>query len=233
MRVSNIELQQHLFFGYRHTDSNTLNLLPAVSSIDNYFVPLFAGTTGLLVTKDIHKSVIYNLKLHLGDNVPFPRTMRSFVKYLHEYKNFSFLSSNNIRYYGMKHCLFTYDNEEINLLYCLCIPRPEFFDFGRARLNIDYKKLFLIINESVISSSHSLIAPKIKAMIKLFSGLGVNIIYTKDPKSLIFNSIESPQRFRTMNDRVNFIEETKNRLGLYVQRRPESQPEGESISQWG
>lgn len=228
-----IYLQPDYFFRYIiHGSRQYSDILPVCCSIDNYFVPLFAGVEGAYISHEQKKAIVYNIKQDVrGVSMDVPRTVSKFVSLIHSYKpmsmryrTFNEEGDLTLVYHIMKHFLYTVDNSDINNqvitpLYALCCGNKDIYTMNKS--DPDYTKLFLLVNPVLLTPLHKFIAARVKPIIKYLTELGVNVMYTSNINDLCFRQTTFVQNFRTIDDRMAFIRTVKRRVGLYVPPEPE------------
>lgn len=215
-------LQSRYFYRYGGSSGIQFNdYLPFVSSVDNYFVPFFAGIDGSIIRSGIHKALIYNIRVAKnGDNArDIPISLNRFINFIHTGDRYAVTKDqlSDTIYYTMKHFIFTINEGKVNPLYCLCSTRQDIFDM-KPGFEPDFKRVFLIINNEINTPRHKKIAIRIKGLIKIFVEKGVNVIYTDDPSGLFLRQGPNTQNFKSIEERLAFINETKKQLGFYGSR---------------
>jgi hypothetical protein len=205
------------------------DVLPVCCSIDNYFVPLFAGLDGTYISHEAKKAIIYNLKDANSMTMDIPRTVSRFVLLMHQSKPRTILVRNtdelglpvNVAYKTMKHFLYMNHNGVITPLYALCCGNKDIYTLDKN--NPDYTKLFLLINPLLLTASHKVLAGRVKPLIKYFQELHVNIMYTENVGKLCLQETTFKNTFKTIDERMLFVRLVKQRVGLYVPPLPQSE----------
>jgi len=218
-----INLIPRYFFKNVGTNSNYEELFPLYCSIDNYFVPLFAGSSGKLLKSGVHKAIVYNLLKGNYDNDSIPYSIKRFLDMIHSgEKSYKFCDyESDQMYYGMKHFIYIMEEESVIPLYALCSTRQDIFSINQT--NPDYSKFYLLIDNRLFLPRHRKFALRIKPIIKYLTELNVNIIYSNNLTKLCLNQNSEPQLFSTINDRMLFIDKLKSQLGLYGRPKPQSE----------
>lgn len=218
-----IFLRSRWYFSYGN-DNAIIDQFPLYCTIDNYFVPIFAGITGKLLKSGTHKAIVYNIQIGNYNYGQHSSSMVRFVKMFHEGTKcciFEDYETSQV-YHTMKHFIYTVENEVITPLYALCSTRQDIFTINQD--NIDFSKFYLLINNKIFEPRHKKLAVKIKALIKYFTGLNVNIIYTNDISKLCLNTNYEAQSFTTLDERMLYIDKLKSQLGLYGRPKPQPAP---------
>lgn len=230
-----IYLDPRYYFRYMRTTSDFTNILPLCSSLDNYFIPVFAGIDGSFIQSGNKKALLYNVKQSTLAIYPFPTTITKFLSIVHSGRQYSsFISpATHVVYYTMKHFIYIITEGIIIPLYCLCYSRDDIFTVDRDQP--DFSKMFLIISNELLKSEHRVLYLKIKSTIKYFTELGINIMYTDNSKNLYFKIDITETKFNTINERVEYINRVKQIAGLYYEEpkkqviQPISEPRAVTI----
>lgn len=220
-------LDPNYFFRYSRQSVDAEDVYPLVSSIDNYFVPIFAGIDGKKIKSGIHKALVYNIKQRkrISGSTSIPRTIRQFTNTFHDYGQYTIFNDvDHPCYYTMKHFIYIYDQDQnVVPLYALCYSRQDIFNVKPPTYrepDMDFSKMFLLLSRQFLDPVHKKMYTKIKVLIKYFEEQGVNIMYVNDINALCFNSENRKMDFPTMEKRMEYVEQLKSQLGLYGRPKP-------------
>lgn len=209
------------FYKYQYrSNGDLIDIGSLYSSIDNWFVPLFAGISGKVVKSGIHKALIYNCTVSADSHSSIPGTARGFITNFHRANPLNYYYNNEV-YHLLKHFVFTFNNNKVNPLYCLCVTRQDIFKMN-SNAPFDFSKAYLILHTDLLTPNHKYLYSKLKPIIKYLTDKGVHLITSSNPDLLIFNTQPAGQSFKTIKDRLDFMETIKGQLGLYERPKPES-----------
>lgn len=206
------------YFKYSSTYVNVTETLPLCSSQDNYFIPLFAGIDGSKLEHNNNKALLYNIRQSSSNILNFPKSFTKLIDIIHlgsQYCSFKDDTTNQV-YYTMKHFIYVIKEGNIIPLYCLCFSRDDIFSINREL--IDFNKFFLIISNELFKPEHKSLSLKIKSLIKFFTGLGSNVIYTDNATNLYLKVDSEKIKFSDINERIKYINNIKKISGLYYDK---------------
>ena len=237
-----IYLQPEYFFRYTSNYIGEVSdVLPVCCSIDNYFIPLFAGIDGTYIHHEAKKAIIYNIKEATSNVMEIPRTVTRFVSMIHNSKPRIITHRDYnadgtplyVTYKVMKHFVYLNDAGVITPLYALCIGNKDIYTIDKY--NPDFRKFFLLVNPLLFTPTHKFLAARLKPIIKYLQELHVNIMYSDNISDLCFRETTFKNTFRTIDERMMFVRQIKERVGLYVPPLPQSaiksSPEPEPIQE--
>lgn len=217
---------QYYFKTYR--TSVSVPVMPVCSTLDNYFVPIFAGAIGKVHEYKGKKMLVYHIEKSMTPCYFISTTMNRFLNNFHSGEPVLRYEADEIIYYCMKHFVYIYKDDKIVILYALCTTRDHIFNIN-PRQELDFKNSYLLINNNLFAQSiFKKMATKLKLLLNHFKEKGVNIIYTEDVNNLCLNPSLSDQKFTTINERIEFINNVKKNLGFnYAKPEPSPSPKPE------
>lgn len=192
------------------------------------FISLFNGTT---ISKGGDKTLLYSLPLVMNQ-----RGMGKYNKYLQAVNHMAeslyiknLTTTRNPKTYqvakGFMGCMD--ENYNVIPLIVLCVKSDAIYSLDKN--NLDKKKFCLVINTAVFSEEHALMFKNMrKYYVDTMADDGIDILYTNDINSWLFNPLDYIPKFNTVTDMVNHLGTISN-LALGIETKTEDEQRGIEI----
>jgi len=213
-RIVNISLDKERLFssliGYvnpRGEDFQSEYCLSIMgTSMDNDFIPVFAGGISQVITVGNRRALLYSLySMNSVSAFTVGRSRRfrtSHGEAIHNYDAGALVIQRE-RYSFMKDCLYKESGEGATLLLTLAVRRDKFWTF---RSNFSYGYMALFISDAFMENSEFKPArSKFASYIRTVKELGIDVVTTSSIEKWCFNTSIALPTFNSLQERREFF----------------------------